>query len=227
MFLTVFAIAAAGCSMPNWRVGQEKVDPKKIDKTASQLDAEKRAASYIKLRTEPPVPDPKAAVQDVHQVAVGLSSSLGEPRVEVTLEDRDRVVSELRQALVEKDRQIEAWRSWARKYAGTPLEGTGIDLAGPAGLLAFAGVIAACILVPGFGYLVLRIVPALWGLVKRTAVGIESFAADHASEGELLKQGYLGRKMDTRDKKIIRRSVKPKIRPEELVTGTRAPFPIS
>lgn len=217
----------AGCVLPEYRVFQEKVDVRKVEKSSEELEAEKRAAAFIKVRTTPPVPDAPAAVRDVHQVATELSSSLGEPRVEVKLEDKEKILAELREALVEKDRKIEAWRNWARKYAGTPLEGTGIDLAGPAGLLAFAGVIAACILVPGFGYLVLRIVPALWGLVKRTAVGIESFAADHASEGELLKQGYLGRKMDTRDKKIIRRSVKPKIRPEELVTGTRAPFPIS
>lgn len=217
-------VMSSGCALPQWHVFEEKVDPKKTEKPAVQVEGEKRAAKFIEVRTAPPVVDAPAVVADVHAVAKGLTASLGEPAEEVKAEDKDAILRELRGALVAKDRQIEAWRAWARKYAGKPLEDTGINLAGPAGLLALAGVVAACIFVPGFGYVLLRVLPVLWGMVRRMIVGIESYAAELPAEGEKLKQAYLGRKMDTIDKKIVK-ARKTRLKPEDVATATAAPFP--
>lgn len=216
--VVAWAFFVVGCQTAQWRVFQKKVDAKMAETPAAQSEGQKRAAAYIVKRTEAPVPDPAVAVQDVHQVAVGLSASLGEPAKPVTLEDKDAVIASLRKGLQAKEAQLDAWKKFARTYAGKPLEDTGINLAGPAGLLAFAGVIAACIFIPGFGYVLLRLVPVLWGMVRRMAVGIESFAKDMPAEGEKLKQAYLARKMNEVDKRIVK-GRKKAIRPEEIISA--------
>lgn len=179
--IIAWAFFVAGCQMPQWRVFQKKVDPKMADTPAAQTEGQKRAAAYIVARTTPPVADPAVAVQDVHQVATGLSASLGQPAKPVTVEDKDAVIASLRAGLAAKDAQLEKWKKFARDYANKPIEDTGINLAGPAGLLAFAGVIAACIFVPGFGYVLLRLLPVLWSALKR-AVGLVEAAARKAPD---------------------------------------------
>ena len=219
-----WACFVGGCQLPQWRIFQKKVDPKMAETPAAQVEGQKRAAAYIVKRTEPPVAAPAMAVVDVHHVAVGLSASLGEPEKPVTLEDKDAVIASLRKGLQAKEAQLDAWKKFARTYAGKPLEDTGINLAGPAGLLALAGVVAACVFVPGFGYVLVRLVPVLWGMVRRMASGIESFAAEVPGAGEVLKNQYLSRKMDSIDKKIVVQRKKG-IKPEEITTATKAPFP--
>lgn len=217
---------SAGCALPDWRVFQAKVDAKAAEKPKAQVEGEKRAAAYLVARTTPPVVDPPAAVADAHQVASGLAASLGPPAEPVTasVDDRDSVIASLRAGLEAKEKQIDQWRAFARKYAGKPLEDTGINLAGPAGVLALAGVVAACIAVPGLGWALLRIIPVLFGMVKRMTAGIESYARDMPEEGERLKAAYLGRKMDTLDKRVVK-AAKKRLRPEDITSTTRAPFP--
>lgn len=218
VIVIAWAFFVAGCQMPQWRVFQKKVDPKMADTPAAQTEGQKRAAAYIVARTSPPVADPVVAVQDVHQVATGLSASLGQPEKPVTAEEKDAVIASLRAGLAAKDAQLEKWKKFARDYANKPIEDTGINLAGPAGVLAFAGVIAACIFVPGFGYVLLRLVPVLWGMVRRMAVGIESFAKDMPEEAAKLKESYLSRKMNEVDKRILK-GRKKKIRPDEIISS--------
>lgn len=223
-----WAFFVAGCQVAQWRVFQKKVDGADGVKPPAQVEGEKRAAAYIVKRSEAPktetVIEMKTALGDIHLVATGLSSSLGEPAKPVTLEDKDAVIASLSAGLKAKDAQLERWRAFGRKYAGTPLEDTGINLAGPAGLLAFAGVIAACIFVPGFGYVLLRLVPVLWGMVRRMAVGIESFAKDMPEEAAKLKESYLSRKMNEVDKRILK-GRKKKIRPEEIISSAAPATP--
>lgn len=217
---TIFAVVlmcAAGCQLAQWRVFQAKV-PANVEKPAAQIEGEKRAARYIEVRSTAPVPDPVTAVADIHSVAVGLSASLGEPARPVTLEDKDAVILALRAGLKAKDAQLDQWKAFGRKYGGKPLEDTGINLAGPAGLLAFAGVIAACVFVPGFGYLLLRVLPLLWGALRQMAVGVEAFAKEVPDAAEKLKTQYLARKMDSGPKALISR-VKKRIKPQELQTA--------
>lgn len=167
----------AGCQVAQWRVFQKKVDGKEGEKPAVQVEGEKRAAAYIVARTTPPVADPAGAVQDVHQVATGLSSSLGQPAKPVTLEDKDAVIATLLAGLKAKDAQLDRWREFGRKYAGTPLEDTGINLAGPAGLVGLLAVVAACVFIPGFGWVLLRLLPVLWAALKRAVSAFEAVAS--------------------------------------------------
>jgi len=222
--VVAWAVFVSGCQVAQWRVLQKKVDGADGVKPAAQVEGEKRAAAYIVARTTPPVADPAVAVQDVNQVATGLSSSLGQPATPVTTADRDAAIATLTAGLKAKDAQLDKWRAFGRKHAGVALEDTGINLAGPAGLLAFAGVIAACIFVPGFGYVLLRLVPVLWGMVKRMAAGIESFAADAPAQGKVLKEAYLSRKMNEVDKRIVKQRKKA-IRPEELISAASVAVP--
>lgn len=220
----VWAAFVSGCQVAEWRVFQKKVDGKEGEKPAAQVEGEKRAAAYIVARTTPPVPDPAGAVQDVQQVATGLSASLGQPATPVTVADRDAVIATLTAGLKAKDAQLDKWRAFGRKYADRPLEDTGINLAGPAGFLGLIAVIAACVFVPGFGYVLLRLVPVLWGMVKRMAAGIESFAADAPAQGKVLKESYLARKMNEVDKRIVK-ARKKAIRPDEIISEATVAVP--
>jgi hypothetical protein len=204
-FLAVLAvIVIAGCSLPQWRVGQAKIDPKLAEKPAAQIEAEREAASYIAKRSAPPVPAPAVAVADIHAVATGLSSSLGEPARVVTVDDRDAIVASLRAGLLAEQKKAAQWKAFAQKYAGKPIEETGVNLAGPAGLLALVGVVAACVACPALGYLLLRIVPVLWGFFRRTTAAVAEFATENPSAGEQLAV-KLSRRMDEAHKALVRR----------------------
>lgn len=207
-FLTVVAAlvgcVAVSCALPQWRVFEKKIDPKLSEKPAAQIEGERQAASYIVQRSAPPVANPASAVSDIHAVATGLSASLGEPARPVSVEDKDSIISGLRTGLRAKEEQLEKWKAFGRKYAGKEIEDTGINLAGPAGLLALAGVVAACVACPALGYLLLRVVPLLWGFFTRTTSTIAEYAAEHPAAGEQLK-AKLSRKMDEAHKKLVRR----------------------
>lgn len=210
----------SGCQLAQWRVFQKTV-PDNTAKPPAQIEGEKQAASYIKVVTTPPVADPAKTVQDVHEVATGLSASLGEPKKPVVAEDKDAIIAAQREGLLAKERQLDAWKAFGRKYAGTPLEDTGINLAGPAGLLGLLGVIALCIFCPGFVYVVVRIIPVLWGAARRMTVSIESFTRENPEAGSKLKTQYLSRKLHDSHKAFVK-ARKRAIKPEELVTAPAA-----
>lgn len=201
--LSTFLLLCAGCALPQWRVFQAKVPTTQSDKPARQIEGEKQGAALIREITTPPVADPATAVQQAHAVAVDLSASLGEPAKPVHVEDQAAVIAALRSGLVAKERQLEQWKQFGRKYGGTPLEDTGINLAGPAGLAALVGLIALCIACPAVGYLVLRVLPLLWGFFRSTTTAIGEFIQSHPDAGENLKT-TLSRKMDAAHKRLVK-----------------------
>ena len=139
----------------------------------------------------------------IHAVAVPLSSSLGQPKTAAAPADQALVIAELRQGVLAEQQRAEQWKAFAKKHAGKPIEGTGLNLAGPAGLLALAGIAAACIAFPAFGYLLLRVVPILWGYFTQTTAAIGGFVAERKDAGEDLKL-KLSRKMDGAQKRLVR-----------------------
>ena len=195
-------LAGAGCTLPQWRVFQKTV-PSDTAKPAAQIEGERRAASYIAKRSAPPVANPGAAVADIHAAATGLTASLGEPAQPVTVADLAQVVESLRAANRAKDAQLDRWKEFGRKYAGKPLEETGINLAGPAGLLALAGIVAACIACPALGYILLRVLPILWGFFKAATAAVSDFTTTNPDAGANLKN-VLSRKMDSAHKRLVR-----------------------
>ena len=217
--ILLFVLALPGCSLlPEMRVFQKKVPADMSLKPPAQVEGEKRGAAFIRAVSTPPVADPAQAVAAIYPVATALSGSLGEPAKPVTVADQDAIITSLRQGLAAKDAQIEKWRQFGRKYAGAELEGTGIDVAGPTGLLILAAIVAACIFLPGFAYLAMRVVPLLWSALRQTAVGIESFAKENVEAGATLKADYLARKMDNAPKKLVK-NLKTRIKPVELETA--------
>jgi hypothetical protein len=219
LLIAVMALALPGCAlMPEWRVFQKKVPASMGEKPPAQVEGEKQGAAFIRAVATPPVADPAKAVAAIYPVATALSASLGEPVKPVTVADQDAIINSLRAGLAAKDAQLDKWRQFGRKYAGAELEGTGIDVAGPTGLLILAAIVAACIFVPGFGYLALRVVPLLWRALRQTAVGIESFAKENVEAGATLKTDFLARKMDNAPKKLVK-NLKTRINPGELETA--------
>lgn len=222
--IAVVALGLAGCSLlPEWRVFQKKVPagPAMVEKTEAQREGERRAAAYIDERSKPPVKNPADAVSDIHAVSGPLRASLGEPKQPVQVDDRakDDVIASLRTGLAAKEKQLEAWKAFGRKYGGKELEGTGVDLAGPAGLLGLAGVVALCIACPAVGYVVLRVLPLLWGFFSRTTEAVAEYAKSNPREGEKLG-AMLSAKMDSAHKRLVKRRAKTTI-----TDATRAPFP--
>lgn len=193
------------------RVFQKKVPADLTEKPAEQKEGEKRAAAFIQLRSAPPVGNPGQAVAEIHEVSNGLVSSLGLPDVPVKQDDFLKIIAELQNANIAKDKQLEAWKAFGRKYAGKELEGTGVDLGpwlGTGGLIA---VIALCVLCPPIGWAVLRGVPILWGMVRRMATGVEAFAKAKPKESDKLKV-FLGQTMNELDKRIVKsRKSNPKV----------------
>lgn len=222
--VVVFLILAfCNCSLPNWRVFQKTVDSRDGQKPVVQVQGERRAAAYIVARTTPPVPDPAVAVVDVQSVAQGLSASLGQPDVPVTLEDKDQVIAALRAGNMAKDKQLDKWKEFARKYAGKPLEDTGINLAGPAGILGLVGIMAACVACPAIGYALLRVIPLLWGFFRATTSAIGEFTRERPDAGSELATKLRG-KMDQAHKSLVKiRASKVRI-PESV---SHAPFPVT
>jgi hypothetical protein len=192
--------------MAQWRVFQTKV-PANIEKPPAQAEGEKRGAAYIRARSAPPVGDPSQAVRDIYPAAEALAASLGEPAKPVAVEDKDAVIAALRAGNRAKDGQLDAWKAFGRKYAGLPLEGTGINLAGPVGLLGLVAVVAACIACPALGYAVLRVLPLLWGYFRRTTQAVNELAQSNPDAADKLK-ARLSSRLDLAHKKLVGRWAK-------------------
>lgn len=207
-FLTGLVICTlVGCSLlPEIRVFQKAVpsDAKATEKPAAQIEGEKKGAAFIREATKPPVGNPAKTVEEVHEVATALSASLGEPAKPVSAEDKDAIIASLRDGLKAKDAQLEKWRAFGRKYGGTELEGTGIDLASFLGVGGLLGVIALCVFVPGFGWVLLRLVPVLWGSLKKIAVSVDALKVTEPDAAKTLLPIFSGQ-MDGLHKQVIRR----------------------
>lgn len=218
LILMLLSLLLVGCSLiPQYRIFQKKVDPGMAEKPPAQIESERRGAAFIREKSTTPEPDPAAQLGEIHAVATALSSSLGEPKVPPTPADYPKVVAELRAGLRAEQAKTEAWKKFARKYANTPLENTGIDLIGPAGVLGLVGVVAACIACPTFGWVLLRLVPVLWGTLKRMTAAVETYAKEVPEQAAVLKRDYLARKMDTTDKALVA-NIKSGLNPDTLNT---------
>lgn len=202
----VLALALSGCNaLPEIRLFQKKVPENIAEKPPAQVEAERAAAAYIVKRTTPPVPDPEVAVVDVHSAAQPLSASLGEPKKEVTAapDNRDWVIAQLRQGILEEQKKTEQWKVFAKQYAGTKLEGTGFNITSWLGGFGFIAFIAALIFVPGLFTFVLFIIKRLRGTIRSMAQGIEEFQAAEPKAAKELKE-YLADTMDRTHKVVVK-----------------------
>lgn len=200
-------LALAGCALPQWRVFKAKIDPKLAEKPAAQIEAERQGAKYIAMVSASPAADPVRQVAEIHQVAVPLSSSLGEPILPIAIKDKDAIIARLQKGIVAEQAKVEKWKAFAQKYAGQSIEGTGVNLApwgGGAGILLL---VAACILVPGFGAFVLFVIRRLRSTVQQMAQGVEEFAIEHPDKASELKE-YFSSAMDRATKAIVKREKK-------------------
>ena len=191
-----------GCSLPNWRVWQKTV-PTDTGPAPAVIEAQRQGARFIERKSAAPEANPTKQLAAIHAVAQPLSRSLGEPAKPVADDDTRRTIEGLERATIDAQAKAEKWREFARKYAGTPLEGTGVNLAGPTGILALIAVIAACVAFPPIGYLLLRALPVLWGFFRSTTSAISEFTASNPDEGERLKL-TLSRKMDAAHKRLVK-----------------------
>jgi len=191
-----------GCSLPNWRVFQKTV-PTDAGPTPAVVEAQRQGAKFIERKSAAPEVNPTKQLAAIHAVAQPLSRSLGEPAKPIADDDTRRTIEGLERATIEAQAKADKWREFARKYAGTPLEGTGINLAGPTGFLALIAVIALCIAFPPVAYLLLRALPVLWGFFRSTTSAISEFTASNPDEGERLKL-TLSRKMDAAHKRLVK-----------------------
>lgn len=199
----VLLFVVAGCSLPQWRIGQAKIDPKLAEKPAQQVEAERRSAALIADLSAAPTANPVGRIAEIHAVAVPLSASLGEPLKRATVFEAPAVIADQRAGIQAAQSRAEKWKAFATKYAGKPIEETGINLAGPAGLLGLVAIAAACVACPAFGYVLLRVLPLLWGFFRSTTAAISNFAEANPVAGSELKV-ELSRKMDTAHKRLVR-----------------------
>jgi hypothetical protein len=193
----------SGCGLPSWRVFQAKV-PVDAPKSAAVIESERSAAQFIEQRSVSADSDPIAQLAEIHSVAVPLSTSLGEPKLVIVAADKDKIISGLRKGVLAEQKKADDWKKFAQKYAGKPLEDTGVNIAGPTGLLVLGLVIAACVAFPPVGYVLLRVLPLLWGFFKRTTTAISEFVEANPTAGDELK-AKLGDKMDLAHKKLVKR----------------------
>ena len=191
-----------GCSLPQWRVFQKTV-PTDTGPAPAVIESQRRAAALIVDLSASLSADPAKQVSDIHAVAVPLSVSLGEPLKRATVFQAPDVVASLRKSSLDAQAKAEKWREFARKHGGAPIEGTGVNLAGPAGLLGLIAVVAACIAFPPIGYVLLRALPVLWGFFRSTTSAISEFTTANPDEGERLKL-TLSRKMDAAHKRLVK-----------------------
>ena len=201
--LAVFLLTMAGCQMAQWRVLQAKIDPKLTEKPAEQIEAERQGAQFIRDKSNAPEVDVVEQLKVIHAVAVPLSSSLGTPEEPKRGVTPHETIKALQRGLMAQQRRTEQWKAFAIKHAGAEIEGTGFNLAGPAGLFAFAAIIALCVLVPPIGYMLLRMLPVLWGFFRKTTNAVAEFAEkrpDAANDLAVTLRGNL----DSSHKRLVK-----------------------
>lgn len=70
--LFVVAALAPGCALPQWRVGQAKLDPKLAEKPPAQAEAERRAAALLVDLSATPTANPVGRIAQIHADGVNL-----------------------------------------------------------------------------------------------------------------------------------------------------------
>lgn len=188
-----------GCSTPQMRVFQKAV-PEPVGKPAELIEAERYAAKVIAVRIESP--------PELIPVAQELSNSLGEPNQEVdddlTPYLAESALDSIYEGQVEYQEDRDKQDKWLRKYHGLEIEGTGVNLFGGTVFLSFAAIIAACILLPGFGSLVIFLVRRLRVGMAQMVEGVEQWKAEHPDQAGALEE-KLSRATDKAHKKFVKR----------------------
>jgi hypothetical protein len=193
----------SGClATPQWRVGQATV-PIPIVKTEKQVEAERQAADLLARKIQEPA--------ELKPVAVGLSASLGEPKVPLkdTPQAPDKAVEALKQGLLLQQEQLAVLNKKLAKYQGKEVEDTGLNLFAPTTGLGLIGLIAACIFVPGFLTFVIFLIRRLFATIRVLVTKIQAFEAEEPVAAKKLKDS-LSRGMDSQHKDIVR-SVKAQL----------------
>lgn len=199
------SLTIVGCSMPKWQVFQKKIEAKDGQKPQIMVEAERRAAKFLAFKSRVVEANPAKQIAEINAVAEPLSESLGEPKEVVTVtEDKDAVIADLRAGVLSQQKQADKWKEFALKYAGKPIEDTGINLAGPAGLLGLVLLIAACIAFPPIGWAILRALPLLWGCFRRMTAAVNELATSNPDAADQLK-AKLSVQMDKAHKKLVAR----------------------
>jgi hypothetical protein len=200
--LAIMMLLVAGCALPQWRVFQKTV-PQDTGPTPAVVEAQRAGAKFIERKSAAPEQNPTKQLAAIHAVATPLSRSLGEPSKPIEDGDTKATIAGLQRATLDAQAKATAWRDFSRKHGGAALEDTGINLAGPAGLLGLIGIVAACIAFPPIGYLLLRALPVLWGFFRSTTGAVAEFATSHPDAAVNLK-ATLSRKMDSAHKQLVR-----------------------
>lgn len=199
--LVLLCLFFSGCSLlPEVRVFQKTVP---VDTTpAAVIEGQRQGAKFIALKSASPGPDPAKTISEIHQVAVPLSDSLGEPEKKVTLEDKDKVIASLKDAVLAEQKKAADWKKFSQKYAGRELEGTGVDLAAPGALLGVATIVALFIFVPGTLTVALFFIRRLRLTLQNTVKSVQEFAEENPEAGAKLLARQSSN-LDRAEKKLI------------------------
>lgn len=201
VFLLAGVLVFSGCSLlPEVRVFQKTVP---VEQTAPEiLEGQRQGAKYIEQKSATPGADPIKTIADIHSVAVPLSTSLGEPKKPVTVEDKDKVIEALKKANLAEQRKAEDWKKFAQKYGGREIEGTGIDLAAPGAFLSVAGIVALFVFVPGTLTVALFFIRRLRLTLQNTVKSVQEFAEENPEAGAKLLARQSSN-LDRSEKKLI------------------------
>lgn len=138
-FFILICLLCSGCGMIPTRLFQKAVPPP-VAKQPAQIEAERQSADLLAHGITAPI--------SLVPVAQGLSESLGKPAnplPSATPEQVDQSAGKALEALTKQigamQKQIDAQNKFLAKYAGTKLEGTGIDLMGPGMIALVLGLI--------------------------------------------------------------------------------------
>ena len=216
LFTLFAAILLSGCSLlPEARVFQKKVPVEEV--SPEILEGQRQGAKYIEQVSASPGDDPAKKIEDIHRVAVPLSSSLGEPKKITTVDDRDNVIAALKKANLAEQKKAEDWKKFANKYGGKEIEGTGVDLAAPGAFLGTATIVALFIFVPGTLSVALFVIRRLRLTLQQTVKSVEEFSAENPDAAEKLRR-YQSSNLDRDEKKIIsqvKKYIKPRTTPPQ------------
>ena len=199
-----------GCIMPEARVFQKKVP---IEQASPEiLEGQRQGAEYIEQKSASPGADPVKTIEEIHAVAAPLSASLGEPAKKITVDDSEVVIASLKKALLAEQKRADDWEKFSQKYAGTQLEGTGIDLATPGVFLGIGTLIALFIFVPGTLSVALFVMRRLRLTLQQTVKSVEEFAAENPEAAVSLKARQSSN-LDRAEKALVaqvKKYIKPK-----------------
>lgn len=205
-----FLFLLSGCLLPEVRVFQKKVPVEQV--SPEILEGQRQGAEYIEHKSASPGADPVKTIEEIHAVAAPLSASLGEPAKKITVDDKEIVIASLKKALLAEQKRADDWEKFSQKYAGTQLEGTGIDLAAPGVFLGIGTLIALFIFVPGTLSVALFVMRRLRLTLQQTVKSVEEFAAENPQAAASLKARQSSN-LDRAEKAVVaqvKKYIKPK-----------------